>query len=92
MEKKINEGNIMYKPDLITYNSMISVAANSFGDSRLKKQVFLVALESLKKILSSSHIHQKSRTYFLFLKAVRKLLSPGSDRDSIVRQGKMLIQ
>jgi len=88
MEEEFQEGNVMYRPDLITYNSVINAAANSYGDSRLKKQVFRIALGSFQKILNSSHIHQTSRTYFLFLKAVRKLVTPGSERDAIVKKGK----
>jgi hypothetical protein len=91
MEEEFQDGNIMYKPDIITYNSVINAAANSFGDSGLKKKAFRIALESFKKALSPTHVQRTSRTYFLFLKAVRKLVNPGFERESIVKKGKQFL-
>mmetsp|Transcript_11174 Transcript_11174/g.14041 ORF Transcript_11174/g.14041 Transcript_11174/m.14041 type:complete len:680 (-) Transcript_11174:39-2078(-) len=74
------------KPDIITYNSVILAAANSFGDSNIKSKAFRIALTAFKKIQSSPQLQQSSRTYSIFLKAIRKLVSPGFDRDSIVKK------
>jgi hypothetical protein len=91
MEEEFLDGNIMYKPDIITYNSVISAAANTFGNNpSLKKQAFLIALKAFKKVLGSTDIQPTSRTYSLYLKAVRKLMPPGTDRDSIVKKGNIL--
>jgi hypothetical protein len=92
MEEEFQDGNVIYRPDIITYNSVINAAANSFGDNFLKKKAFHIALESFKKALSSTHVQRTSRTYFLFLKAVRKLVNPGSsERDALVKKGKRFL-
>ncbi len=86
MEKEAKKGNTRYNPDIITYNSVILAAANSFGDQEIKSRAFRIALTAFKTIQASSGIKQTSRTYSIFLKAIRKLYRPGKERDSLTEK------
>ncbi len=86
MEEESSKGNAKYSPDIITYNSVILAAANSFGDSEVKSKAFRIALTAFKAIQASSDVQQTTRTYAIFLKAIRKLYKPGSERDTITKK------
>lgn len=86
MEELSKQGNRQCAPDIITYNSVILAAANSFGDSKIKAKALQIALIAFKTIMSSPNIRQSSRTYAIFLKALRKLHLQGVDRDTMVRK------
>lgn len=86
MTEEFVEGNIMYKPDIISYNSVISAAANSFGDRNVKNKAFRIALETFKNIQLSKDLSPTSRTYFLFIKAVRKLTVKNETREKILKK------
>ena len=86
MEEESNKGNQNYNPDIITYNNVILAAANSFGDADVKSKAFRIALTAFKTIQASSDFQQTSRTYSIFLKAIRKLYKPGKERDTITRK------
>ena len=84
MEEEAKLGNKRCEPDIISYNSVILAAANSFGDSKIKSKAFQIAMIAFKTIMSSSHLNQSSRSYAIFLKALRKLYDPGQERDLMV--------
>lgn len=84
MEAESAKGSTMNEPDIITYNSVINTAANSFGSRKLKKKAILVAMDNFKKVLFFDNIQQTSITYFLCVKAIRKLRSPGTTHDEIL--------
>ena len=88
MEKEFEAGNIMYKPDTITYNSVISAAANSFGDKKIKKMAFSIALNAFRKLhlSESDNIRPTSVTYTHFIKALRKLTRAGEARDGMLKR------
>jgi hypothetical protein len=60
---------------------VIKAAANSFGGNQSKSQAFRIALSSFKTVQQSSNLLPTSRTYSMLIKAIRKLTSPGEDRD-----------
>ena len=86
MEEESNKGNVQYLPDIITYNNIILAAANSFGDADVKARAFRIALTAFKTVQSSSNVQQTTRTYAIFLKAIRKLYNPGTDRNSMTQK------
>ena len=87
MEDKAKEDSeSKCQPDIITYNSVILAAANSFGDSKIKKKAFRLALIAFKTIMASSNLRQSSRTYAMFLKAIRKLNKRGAETDEMVKK------
>lgn len=65
---------LYFKPDVITYNSVISAAANSFGDPRIKAKALRIATDAYRKVQMSKDLQPTSQTYSLFAKAVRKLI------------------
>jgi hypothetical protein len=70
LEKLKNNPDI--QPNTITYNSVISTCANTFGDSSLRQKAFKIALDSFRMILQD---HEPSSVSFsLFFKAIRKLI------------------
>jgi hypothetical protein len=83
MEEEVDQGNIMYKPDIITYNSVINAAANAFGDPEVKLKAFKMALIVFKKIKLSPDVKPTSRTYFMLIKAIRRLVSTVEEKDTM---------
>ena len=75
MQDEVEARNIMYKPDIITYNCVILAGASSFGDEQVKSQAFRIAMDAFKRIQLSEDILPTSRTYALLMKAVRKLIA-----------------
>lgn len=68
------------KPDVITYNSVISAAANSFGDARIKAKALRIATDAYRKVQMAKDLQPTSQTYALFAKAIRKLIADERQR------------
>jgi len=45
-----NKVVLYYRPDIITYNSVINTAANSFGDFKIKSRALSIATDTFKKV------------------------------------------
>lgn len=85
MEEELAEGNIMFKPDIITYNSAISAGAISFGDCKMKRKAFKIALDAFTKVQLSEGILPTPRTYTLLFKATRKLIKDKKQMESMAK-------
>ena len=90
MEEELAEGNIMFKPDIITYNSAISAGAISagaisFGDCKMKRKAFKIALDAFPKVQLSEGILPTPRTYTLLFKATRKLIKDKKQMESMAK-------
>lgn len=76
----------MYKPDIITHNSVINAAAKAFGNPETKLKAFKTAMNVFKKIKLSPDMEPTSRTYSMLIKAVHKLVGTVEQRDLMVRK------
>lgn len=68
--------------DTITYNTIISAAANSFGTSELKQQSFQIGQDAFDALQADESCRPTSLTFNYYFKMTRKLL-PRSSSDTL---------
>jgi hypothetical protein len=82
MMEESKKGNTRLRPDAITFNSVINAAAQSFfGDSIVKKEAYLIALNAFKTLHGLDYCKPTSVTYSSFLKVLQNLIEDDETRD-----------
>ena len=68
-------------PDIISYNTVLAAAANSFGkDEKVKRNCLTLAFEIFGKIQKDKGVRPTSLTYHYVFKVIRKFMPAGTKR------------
>ncbi|KAL7534811.1 hypothetical protein ACHAXR_008518 [Thalassiosira sp. AJA248-18] len=87
MLEESEKGNMSIQPDTITFNSVINAAARStYGDSIVRHEAYLIALNAFKSVHSLDYCEPSSITYVSFLKCLGNLVEAGDARDNMVER------
>lgn len=65
-------GRESVRPNIITYNSLLRVCANTYGGSEEKQEALKLAIELFRKVLRDDSMEASSITFLFFFKCVRK--------------------
>jgi pentatricopeptide repeat protein len=79
-----NGAGTKVKPDLISYNSVLSACAGSFGSAELKKESLAIAMTVFKHICQSNDIDPAPYTFAVMLKVLRKLVADAETRYNLI--------
>ncbi|CAB9503725.1 Pentatricopeptide repeat-containing protein [Seminavis robusta] len=66
--------NPSVSPDIISFNSVLSACAGSFGDAALKKESLSIAVAVFKHICQSEDLTATAYTFSIMIKTLRKLV------------------
>ena len=72
------------EPDLISFNTVISACAASFGDPELKKNSLTIATSVFNHICRSDDLHPSPYTFSVMIKALRKLTTREDVRNDLI--------
>jgi len=72
--------------DSISYNSILAASANAFGQSQLKEDSLKVGLMAFQALKKDENCQATSFTYLCLFKAIRKGMTPSTQRTKLVRQ------
>ncbi len=87
MLEETEKGNTSIRPDTITFNSVINAAVRSSSDDVfVRKEAFLIALQSFRHVHSLDYCRPSSITYVSYLKLLEKFVGSGDNRDSMAER------
>jgi len=72
------------EPDIISYNSVMSACAGSFGSPELRKESLTTATAIFTHICQSDHLDPSPYTFSVMIKAFRKLVADDDTRYKFV--------
>jgi pentatricopeptide repeat protein len=73
LEEMIDNRSV--SPDIISYNSVLSACAASFGNVDLKRESLAIATSVFKHICQSEELEPSSYTFSVMIKSLRKLVA-----------------